>query len=468
MRSSRHDLNCEVLRGESAHLPKIVACGAAGCGRLFAGNHGFGIHWSSEHEGDLGPGRRLRSFLNPVQQVDWNNRYGHARADGEDDEESEDDEGHHGDDGRGVEEELADDGSVSSGGDESIVHQPQQPAVEALGRREPRQPDFPDEQDEEGNQGEEELRGDQPLEAVRAQILLDVDPQEIRGLVPMFNQGLYKISRDLEGPPRQVVVNLIDDMIGDVPNRYQHVAAFFVVPGLVKRLRTYKERDAAKNFLNTAIERRASATEYILRFAMDVANGLRRRPQQQQPAQRRLAQKIRRVESLFSDGRLSAAVTALEDAAKFRDNQDLHQQDALTFERAREIFEGLNPLGDDQDRFPDEANAQRLVIRVETVSEVLKQLPKGSANGLSGWTCGIIHRLFADGDNADADHARLAALFTLLANGDFTQELWNVSRGVLIPKDGGRYRPIGIGESWYRVLGRAINAEVSADVGRRD
>ena len=92
-------------------MPKIVACGAAGCGRLFAGNHGFGIHWSSEHEGDLGPGRRLRSFFGLT--VDWNNRNEHARAD------SEEDEGNHGDNRRGVE---ADDGSVSSGGDESIDH----------------------------------------------------------------------------------------------------------------------------------------------------------------------------------------------------------------------------------------------------------------------------------------------------------------------------------------------------------
>jgi hypothetical protein len=44
--------------------------------------------------------------------------------------------------------------------------------------------------------------------------------------------------------------------------------------------------------------------------------------------------------------------------------------------------------------------------------------------------------------------------------------LMALTRTVLIPKDGGGWRPLGIGEGWYRLLWRIVMGKVGAELGR--
>jgi len=64
----------------------------------------------------------------------------------------------------------------------------------------------------------------------------------------------------------------------------------------------------------------------------------------------------------------------------------------------------------------------------------------------------------------------LTKLFNKALDGSLHKQvaqLWTMSRAALIPKtDGsGGWRPLGIGEAWYRLLGRIIIAQESAKIG---
>jgi hypothetical protein len=45
--------------------------------------------------------------------------------------------------------------------------------------------------------------------------------------------------------------------------------------------------------------------------------------------------------------------------------------------------------------------------------------------------------------------------------------LFSVSRAVLIPKAGGGYRPLGIGEAWYRLGAQIATAKVVREISKR-
>lgn len=128
-------------------------------------------------------------------------------------------------------------------------------------------------------------------------------------------------------------------------------------------------------------------------------------------------------------------------------------------EEVIEKVQQLNPPGSESDVLPpisaEEASAARITVDADIARAILKLLPSGSANGASGWTCGIIRSLYSDG-TAD-DFNAIAALFTAMAGGDLPSTHWVTSRAVLIPKPNNNgLRPLGIGEAWYRYLGRAL------------
>ena len=45
--------------------------------------------------------------------------------------------------------------------------------------------------------------------------------------------------------------------------------------------------------------------------------------------------------------------------------------------------------------------------------------------------------------------------------------LWSTGRAALIPKPDGSWRPLGMGECWYRLMGRVIVQAYSEEVGER-
>ncbi len=145
----------------------------------------------------------------------------------------------------------------------------------------------------------------------------------------------------------------------------------------------------------------------------------------------------------------------------------------LSLEQTREILLGLNPQATAADDLPSvEDNpaepAEPFLFDQAFVQRCVRDLPKGSANGASAWSYNIIHRLYAaPSEGAEFHLTTLATFLSKMANGMFGNRLWTKSRAVLIPKpEAGKFRPIGIGEAWYRLLlGRCILKEVGREVG---
>ena len=316
-------------------------------------------------------------------------------------------------------------------------------------------------------------------------------------LEKFFNKGFYRIHHTWVNPLRELSTQLLIAMREELQPVKQrlHSLAFFMLGGMMRAFQVLK-RPKPLVFLRGALVGGVNRTEYVINMAWsNYANVMRQlandRVQTEYNTLSTRKRKYKRsIERLFSDGRLSTATTLLDEAAR---SLDVERAAAAPITNAvmRTELRRLNPLRDeekdgfefvvpipppanpppvppapDPDGFHAPAAPTALVITHEVVREVIKELPKGSANGPSGWTCGVIHRLYAgDSGPLRPHHEALAKLFTKIASGCVSSEFWVNSRAVLIPKDSGGYRPLGIGETWYRILGRCILKVVGSNVG---
>jgi hypothetical protein len=59
----------------------------------------------------------------------------------------------------------------------------------------------------------------------------------------------------------------------------------------------------------------------------------------------------------------------------------------------------------------------------------------------------------------------LSGFCNLMLSGKLVSRLWLRSRSVLVPKKDNTPRPLGIGDAWYRLVGRASLTKIGARVG---
>ncbi len=164
----------------------------------------------------------------------------------------------------------------------------------------------------------------------------------------------------------------------------------------------------------------------------------------------------RQIEKLFSDGRHSAATNATE-LKILRRLLFLRRPLKLTVSILQET--GVIP-----DVTEEEMASGSIDLDGTMVDEALRSLPNGSANWALGWTCGVIRRLYTN--RLADDTGALIDLLDAPASGSIPNKHWVTSRAVIIPKaNGNGHRPLGIGEAWYRFLGRAILLKLGKEVG---
>jgi hypothetical protein len=97
---------------------------------------------------------------------------------------------------------------------------------------------------------------------------------------------------------------------------------------------------------------------------------------------------------------------------------------------------------------------------------VLEKLPTGAAAGAFGWTYAVMKALFLrNGDYNDRASLLLATFCNLMLSGQLCSQVWLRTRSVFVPKKNGRPRPLGIGDSWYRFVGRVAHSKVGDRVG---
>lgn len=112
-------------------------------------------------------------------------------------------------------------------------------------------------------------------------------------------------------------------------------------------------------------------------------------------------------------------------------------------------------------------NPLTIEISADVIRKVLKNLPQGSACGASGWTFATIRFAFQERDVLHNDRIEVLRTFVAaLLAGHLCPDHLLTSRAVLIPKDDTKYRPLGIGESWYRFAARVASSLLAHSVGR--
>lgn len=98
-----------------------------------------------------------------------------------------------------------------------------------------------------------------------------------------------------------------------------------------------------------------------------------------------------------------------------------------------------------------------LPFDADSVRATLSSLPSDSAKGVSGWTNKAIKSIFLSGNELTDTMDCLFNMFKSMFLGDLDRDLWTSSRSVLIPKrDTTKFRPLGIGESFFRFLGKMV------------
>jgi hypothetical protein len=160
----------------------------------------------------------------------------------------------------------------------------------------------------------------------------------------------------------------------------------------------------------------------------------------------------------YRSGRLAVAVQ------KLKLSKEAVKSNPLSREEMKKLVQELYIESQD-DELPapidDPTPEDPVLITASTIKTVIKRLPRKSSNGPSGWTYKLVYQLFNDLKDEAEEYSVIASLFNSIIcpgqrNGFNTW--WASSRIVFIPKEGvlSKYRPLGIGEVWYRVLARVL------------
>ena len=121
----------------------------------------------------------------------------------------------------------------------------------------------------------------------------------------------------------------------------------------------------------------------------------------------------------------------------------------------------------------DDDEPAGLVVTCEEVLKAINLLKKDSAQGASGVTNNAIKFLafYGNQEQATAFGTALAAVFNKIYDGTMTEQvrwMWTRVRSLLIPKpEPGTYRPIGIGDAWYRLLIKVLYAQETVEIGEK-
>jgi hypothetical protein len=106
------------------------------------------------------------------------------------------------------------------------------------------------------------------------------------------------------------------------------------------------------------------------------------------------------------------------------------------------------------------------VLHSHCVLEVHEHLPSGAAAGASGWTYAAMKAIFLRNSAYSGRASQLLATFcNLMFSGQLLSQVWLRTRSVFVPKQNGRPRPLGIGDSRYRFVGRVALSKFGDRIG---
>ena len=253
-------------------------------------------------------------------------------------------------------------------------------------------------------------------------------------------------------------------------------AAFLILPGLLMVLRDLKKHEGG-----APGARGQSILDYLRDIAKDNHVGLRivskarallqTREQgvDEAPRTENIGSLARTVERQVTEDQLGAAAASV---GRIQDIMDgIAPSRVLTLQEKQDIIKGLHPDADERDELDGSLEDAPIGIEIteEEVRKGIEKLSPRAARGGNGWTNKLITNIMVL-DGKEAALTTLTKLFNKVLDGSLdmgVMELWRTSRSALPPKnDGsGKFRPIGIGDGWYRLLGRVTSAKESPEIG---
>ena len=274
----------------------------------------------------------------------------------------------------------------------------------------------------------------------------------------------------------------------EVATADQCLTALLILPGFLEALRIATKLPGAKqlkieppiNYLRlfTSADAGGSPERIIITTAKQLLFRIRRslstRPLASVPLRSR---QHRKIDALTQLGRISKAARLADLLEQEIDSDDTNRllQGRITREQALTVLPDLFPAANDLDNLGDDfALRDPLQLTALDVDAAISKLNIDRAAGCSGWSNRLLKHLYLQAPQEDRNQlaTNYANFFNKQLKGDLSDHMRKYLvpvRLCLIPKTKNpsdlKFRPIGVGETLFRLLGRAILSKVGKDIG---
>ena len=330
-------------------------------------------------------------------------------------------------------------------------------------------------------------------EAFLNDVLLEDDEDfDIETKTFYSTEKLYLLNPSWKAPFHACVSSLLTCMETDDPGEcYRNTVALLVLPGLLNRLRGFNKRpqQGDQNRLESPLDllKRLAAIEDKARAILDTARDNRERLGQFAAAE---AERGRRRGGRYNIGSLQRKIVVecgigryskaarttdtLEDAlSRARNGEDPPALQRISVETATDIVGHLYPNADDDDELePLEEGGDHIMVTPMQVQYAIITINRDKAPGCSAWSNTLLRTIGTHGSPEVQLQfaARLAAVFNRILSGRAPaciRDLWTDSKIALVAKDDpGEYRPLGIGEVFFRLLGKTVQSSIGRVIGQ--
>ena len=191
----------------------------------------------------------------------------------------------------------------------------------------------------------------------------------------------------------------------------------------------------------------------------------------------RHSQQCRKIDALTKAGRISKAARLADLLEQERNQEDDARpiQGRITREQALAVLSDLFPEANDLDDLGEDlALRDPLQLTSLDVDAAIKKLNIDRAAGFSGWSNRLLKHLYLQASQEDRHQlaTNYANFFNKQLKGELSAHMRKYLAPVrlcLIPKTKNpsdlKFRPIGVGEVLFRLLGRAILSKVGKEIG---
>jgi len=312
-------------------------------------------------------------------------------------------------------------------------------------------------------------------------------------LMNFYNRRLDWVRRDWCSALNKITKTCLQKITDTTNNDITGIVALLILPGWVQHHRQKhrpqlgkilghiaSQADPAQVLCNIAkdemyLEENQLQRQHTKRVTTTPTQSSHRRQEQHEDSYNKVIKKIEDSVDVYRCSNamriIEAKKTTIETRGRAEDTKVRREMNDIEFS---EEISRLFPQATENDIIPDnESNdPEGLVLNSKGVEGAIRKLVKGVANGCSGWTNQSIQAIFLNvpDEQRDATIDQLTAFYNMCTKGKLhaaAADIFGRSRAILLDKPDKSYRPIGIGEALYRLMGRAIGQITAEDIGRK-